>query len=126
MLTVQEMLEMRVDGATYQEIADVCGCSRQFAEQRISAYIKRMKVGARGKEFSYLEIKFKGIRGHFEVNTKETTTSFAEKVGVQPNTMRNFLKGNSNSFFSIPQIKRMCEIVGKPFEEVFEEVFKEG
>ena len=121
-MTVQDMLEMRVKGATFQEIADACGCTRQFVEQRISAYVNRMKVGLRGRAFSYLEINFKGLRKYFEQDNTETICNFAQKVGVQPGTMRNFLKGKCESYFTIPQIKQMCEIVGAPFEEVFEEM----
>ena len=37
-MTTSEMLRMRKDGATYQQIADVCGLSRQ----RVHQLIKKM------------------------------------------------------------------------------------
>lgn len=117
----QEMMKMRVDGATYQEIADRFGITRQRVYNILYEYSRKITAGARGRAFSFLEIKFKGIRQHFADNDTETTCKFSEKVGVQPCTMRNFLKGKSESYFTIPQIKRICEVVGKPFEEVFEE-----
>ena len=118
-MTAQEMLEMRISGATYQQIADACGCSKQNAQDVLSRYIKKLKSGYRSHGFYVFDIKFEGIRKHFEDNPNETITSFSKKVGVIPQTMRNFLVGATDSHFSIPQIKRICEIVGKPFEEVF-------
>ena len=70
------------------------------------------------------DIKFKAIREYFAANYKETPNSFATKVGVTPHTMRNFLLGKCNSYFNVTQIKQMCDIVGKPFEEVFCEGFE--
>lgn len=124
-MTVQEMLKMRIDGATYQEIADSCGVTRQCVQHKLKEYSKKITTGKRGRQFSIKEIKFKAIRDYFSVNETETMTSFSTKVygylGGTAATLRNFLKGKTESYFTIPQIRRMCEIVGKPFEEVFEE-----
>ncbi len=41
--------------------------------------------------------------------------------GNHSGKIRCFLKGENDSSFTIAQIRRMCEIVGKPFEETFKE-----
>jgi hypothetical protein len=125
-MTPKEMLQMRLNGATYQEIADTCGITRQAAHQAVRLYANKISSKRRGREFFLEEIKFEGIYEHFVENEEETVTSFAKSIfggsySVKVPTMRNFLRGETNSFFSISQIKRMCEICGKPFEDVFKE-----
>ena len=124
-MTVQEMLKMRIDGATYQEIADACGYTRQGVQKKLAEYSKKITGGKRGRGFSFHEIKYKGLKDWFAINETETVTTFAERVfGYESasTTLRNFLRGKNESSFTIPQIKRMCNVVGLPFEQVFEEV----
>jgi DNA-binding XRE family transcriptional regulator len=118
-MTTKEMLKMRCDGATYQEISDACGLTRQAVHLRITEYTERITKGTRGKGFCLFDIKYKAIREHFADNSKLSISAFAKAVGVNASTMRNFLTGKNASYFTIPQIRRMCEIVGKPFEDVF-------
>lgn len=118
-MTTQEMFMMRINGATYQEIADACGMSKQNVNERISRYAKRLTSGVRGHGFSISDIRFKAIREYFSKHPNESVKSFAKKVSVLPETMRNFLRGKHESYFTITQIRQMCEIVGQPFEEVF-------
>jgi hypothetical protein len=82
----------------------------------------------RGKRLDLNSIKYDAIREYFEKNENETVTSFSQKIyatewscGDRSSLVRKFIKGEQESFFTIKQIKRMCEIVGKPFEEVFKE-----
>ena len=125
-MTTQEMLKMRMDGATFDEIADAADVSRQVVQYRLKQYSNEITKCVRGSRFCVKDIKFKAIREHFMKNEQETAVSFAMKVygyaGSSAAVMRNFLKGKSESYFTIAQIKRMCEVVGKPFEQVFEEV----
>lgn len=122
----KEMLLMRLNGMTFQQIADKCGVSRQRAYQSVMAYTDRIAKGKRGRVFFYEEIIFESIREHFEKKEEETITSFAVAVfgenSKKTTTMRTFLKGETDSRFTISQIKRICEICGKPFEEVFKEI----
>lgn len=125
-MTAKEMLQMRVEGATYQQIADVCGVSRQSVHQSVKNYADKVLKGRRGKGFCYEDIKYQGIYEHFAENEKESIHSFTVAIfggdyGSKCATMRNFLTGKNNSYFTVSQIKRMCEICGKPFEEVFKE-----
>lgn len=119
----KEMLEMRMNGATYQEIANAFGMSKQCAHQIISNYCRALS-GIRGQGFDVRNIKYEGLRSYFLENYNETLSSFTEKIlGANTNskvpTMRNFLTGKHATRFSIEQIERICEVVGEPFEEVF-------
>ena len=124
-MTAKEMLQMRLDGATYQEIADICGISKQAVHESVTRYYKRVVDGKRGQNFSCEEIVYEGIYEHFMKDENESATSFSIKIfginGSRAKNIRNFITGKNNSHFTIPQIKRMCEVVGKPFEEVFKE-----
>ena len=124
-MTNKEMLEMRINGATFQEIADICGISKQDAHERINRYFKKVVNSKRGKNFTCDEIIYEGIYEHFMRDENESVTSFAVKVfgcnGSRASTTRNFITGKNETHFTINQIKKMCEIVGKPFEEVFKE-----
>ena len=121
----KEMLQMRIDGATYQEIADAYGITRQRAYQIIASYLDGLQKLTRGRGFPCEDIVYEGMFEYFSANERESLTSFAHKVlgsrGGGTATMRNFLTGRNESHFTIAQIKRMCEIVGKPFEETFKE-----
>jgi predicted DNA-binding protein YlxM (UPF0122 family) len=131
-MTNKEMLQMRLDGATYQEIADICGISRQAVHEALKFYVKKITEESRGQKFSLKTIKYQGIYDYFKKNENETVASFANKVYGRKSgscqgagKLRNFIKGDSDSYFNITQIKKMCEIIGKPFEEVFKEREKE-
>lgn len=121
----RKMLEMRMDGATYQEIGDKFNISRQGAHQIVSNYCNAI-TGVRGQGFNVRNIKYEAIRDYFLNNLEESVTSFTEKIfgsncGSKIQTMKNFLTGKSDSRFTVTQIKRICEIVGSTFEEVFKE-----
>ena len=123
-MTSAEMMKMRLEGATYQEIADKCGVSKQDVHERVNNYYKRVIGGHRGHKLNCDEIIYKGIYEHFLDNPKESVSSFSKKLygdTAQCNKIRQFIKGETESRFTIQQISKMCEIVGKPFEEVFVE-----
>lgn len=130
-MTPVEMLNKLLDGKSVEEISKDCEMTTQEIKTAISGYVNR---GCRS--IKYLEkIKYKGIYEYFKKNPFETVTGFAKKLWRKEgqhgglashiNTLRTFFLGEVESRFTIPQIKRMCEIVGKPFEEVFEERKKE-
>ena len=125
----KEMLKMLLDGASYKEIADAYGISRQCVQKTINQYVKKLAADKRGRKFELNNIKYQGIYDYFEENVNETLTSFAMKVyevdrekGLKKSvTIKNLVTGNHNVHLTLPQIKKICEIVGKPFEEVFKE-----
>lgn len=124
-MTNEEMLEMRMNGATYQEIADICGISKQRVHQKIGEYSQRIKGLRRGG--MYLEeIKYKGIYEYFKENLDVAFGRFVKGISgdisrCATEKMRRFLRGEHEVKFSVAQIKKMCEVCGKPFEEVFKE-----
>ena len=123
-MTLKDKVEARNNGATYQQIADECGISRQAVHQSVTHYDQRIKKRVRGRGFLIEKIKYKGIYEHFIDDETETLSSFTFGVygdRVHCSKMSHFLKGEHDSHFKIAQIKKLCEICGKPFEEVFSE-----
>ena len=123
-MNAKEMYEMRMNGRTFQEIADVCGISKQRVHQRVKAH-ERKVAGIRGKGFDINQIVYKGIYEHFLNDFDESLNSFCKKVkGGQE--QRHFVlafKGlitGKNARFSVSQIKAICDVVGKPFDKCFE------
>lgn len=125
-MTNAEMLKMRAEGATLQEIADKAGCSRQSVDDVVKRLAKHVLEGRRGKSLYTSEIKFQGFYEHFQNNPKESLNSFSIKVFGGHNSaaytrLRDLITGKGDPYFAFSQIKKMCEIIGKPFEEVFKE-----
>lgn len=123
-MKMNEILELRKNGATYQEIADATGCTRQWINKVILRLAPELK-GTRGNGFDIETIVYKGIYEHFKSDLHESITSFTKKVLGHTSEgsitkMREFIIGEHNSRFSIPQIKKMCDITGTTFEELFE------
>jgi hypothetical protein len=123
-INAKKMLEMRMNGATFQEIGDAFGMSKQGAHSIIITYCRQI-AGIRGKGFDVNQIKYEGIFNYFLENPGETISSFTFDIfGYYSNKvrdLRNFLIGEHEIYLNIHQIKRICEIVGRPFEEVFKE-----
>lgn len=127
-MTNKEMLEMRMNGATFQEIADKCGMSKQAVHERLKLYALKL-AGKRGKVLDINTIRYEGLYEYFLENLDESIHSFINKVydttasnkGCCTATMKRFLQGETESRFNIRQIKKICEICGMPFEEVFRE-----
>lgn len=123
-MTNETMYEMHKNGFSYQKIADVYSISRQAVHQRITSY-KRKVLGIRGQSFDINKIVYKGIYDWFCTHYNENVYSLAKKLykdnpSSRTQNFKRFLVGENNSHFSIPQMKLLCEIIGKPFEEVFE------
>lgn len=122
-LTNKELYEWRQRGATYQEMADAEGTSKQTVYMRVKAYEKKL-MGKRGNTIHLNKIVYKGFYEHFKDHINETISSFAVKVfgchAKNTQTLRVFLFGECESSFKIHQIKRMMEVTGKSFDELFE------
>ncbi len=122
-MTNEEMYAMLQNGVTYQKIADIEGISKQAVHQRMIFY-KRKVNGIRGNGFNINHIVYQGIYDWFKEQLNESISSLCKKVYgyAQASTMinfRKFLKGEQDTHFTLKQMKRLCETVGKPFEEVF-------
>lgn len=123
MLTQKELYEWRQRGATYQEMADVEGVSRQDIYMKVKSYEAKLK-GKRGREFDINKIVYKGIYEYFRDNMEVTPYSFTTDVfgyaSKKTQCVKSFLLGEHETLFKIRQIKRLMGITGKTFEELFE------
>jgi predicted transcriptional regulator len=109
---IVRMFEMRIDGATYEEIGKEFGVTRERIRQILEKNIKQPIVPV---EQTYI---YPGLR-----NWMLTNGCNANKLRNETNvckTMTGFynkLKGRSN--FSINEIKTLLSYTGLTFEEAF-------
>lgn len=115
----QQMIEMRRDGATYQEIGEKFGVSKQYVHELIGKVRKR-------KDTADLEkIIFEGIYQLFKNDEcmsyrKLATIIYGRRVEIShQNTVYQFVTGKRDSMLKIRQIKNILNYTGKSFEEVF-------
>lgn len=110
-----EILDMRLNGMTYQAIADVFGCSKQNIEQCL-------RFGAR-KRKRKLESVYPGLKKFVSKefrNLKEFSFFiYKNYTGDTPSTGCARKKLDGVSSFSIPEIISLIERSGKPFEYLF-------
>ena len=114
-MTSYEMLNERLKGKTYREIGEMCGSSRQNVQSRIKNLVS-------GK---FNRIFYKGIYDYFIENETETFETFADKINENQTLMNSsalirFICGKRKSV-TMDVITKICEVIGKPFEETFKE-----
>ena len=114
-MTTREMLNEHLKGKTYCEIAEMCGMSKQNVHNRI----KRLISGR------FNRIVYKGIYDYFLENENETFGSFTEKINQNETIMYHkdlidFICGRRKKV-TMNVINKICEVIGKPFEETFKE-----
>lgn len=117
------MFEMRKSGATYQAIADSCGISKQAVYQRIYHYVRKQN-GIRGKGFDINKIPYQGLYDWFNENVGESVSSLCDKVfgnncKNRCYKFRYFIIGKHDSAFKVEHLKKLCEVTGKSFEDLF-------
>ena len=122
-MTNQEIYEMYQKGYTYREIGELCGISKQAIHQRLYLFQRKLN-GIRGHNFDINKIVYQGIYDWFNEHYDENISSLSAKLYASTNAsryeaLRRFLIGENDTFFSIKRIKKLCEVIGKPFEEVF-------
>ncbi len=124
-LTNKELYEWRQRGATYQEMADAEGISRQAVHQKVKAHERKL-MGKRGRinGFNINKIVYKGIYEYFRDNVDETVYGFTQKVfghsQQKIQCVKRFLLGESESLFKVHHVPNMMEATGKSFDELFE------
>lgn len=122
-MSCRQMVKMRLDGYTYQKIADELGVSRQCVHEKLKKYDKKL-LGMRGKGFDINTIIYKGFYEHFRDDEYESLTSFEHKVfgghGHHTFSIKKFIIGEHESRFTVKHIKKMMEVTGKSFDELFE------
>lgn len=113
-MTSCEMLEERLNGKTYREIGEMCGISRQAVQIRIKSLLN-------GRDYN--KIVYRGVQEYFVskrgMNWRKMTDEInRDECLISCATLAKFLRGES-ARISIKAIVRICEIVGKPFEQTF-------
>ena len=115
----QQMIEMRRDGATYQEIGDRFGITRQAVFDRIGRVTKRRD------NVDLEKIIYEGIYQMFKNDEYMTYSKLAFIVygtrvnrGRQ-NTVYQFVTGKLGTMLKIRWINNILKYTGKPYEEVF-------
>lgn len=111
-----EMIEMRINGCTFQEIADKYGVSKQYVQQSITN-IARTKRGARTTSIDmcvYSNLKMWMEENGIHLCTLNKilgkSSSGAGRIGEK-------LRGESD--FKISEIKAILKESGKTFEYMF-------
>ena len=104
-----EIFTMRLDGNSYQEIADKKGKSKQYIQQALTSIVNPRKQAIKGVKYPY-------ILGWLHDNECSISV-FAEKIGISGTGLRQKLKGERE--FKIAEIKKICEITELSFEDVF-------
>lgn len=122
MTTEQKLkaVEMRLNGATLQEIANEFGCSRQYINQEFKKIYQSITTN-RIQKIS--RIIYKGIANWLLDNEKNVST-LASMVyeNYTPRKGTYFyekLCGKHN--LNMKEIKKILEVTGMTFEECFEE-----
>lgn len=113
-MTSREMLEERLNGKTYREIGEMCGISKQAVQDRINNLLN-------GR--SYSKIIYRGVYEYFASKRGMNWHKITDEVNrdeclISRTTLTKFLRGET-AHISINVIIRLCEIVGKSFEETF-------
>ena len=106
---IMEIVKMRLDGATLQEIAVKRGCSRQNIEQ----ILKRIKTGAGTSE---RKIIYPGLRAWMAENWC-SVSKLADACGIIRQTMYVYLSQAGR--MKIGAVQRILNYTGLTFEEAF-------
>lgn len=122
---IQEMVDLRKSGKTYQEIADMYGVSKQHIHKIISD-VCRLNDITRKYSFDIENIVYEGVYELFANDKRMTITKLSKIIyGValpthnEKEKVRRLILGQGESNFSIRNINNVLDYAGKPFEEVF-------
>ena len=115
---------MILNGASFAEIADKFGVSRQYVQM----YYTRRKAGGRSYR-SCDKVVYAGIADFMRENhlsiTRFARMVYKEPTSAQIQSLRNVLIGQT---YHVPlaTVGAILRCIGKPFEEAFSPVEKEG
>lgn len=102
---------MLVDGATYQEVADELGVSKQYINMKFGNYFNR-------RSSSIEKCIYVGIR-KFLAENNLNAAKLAEAVGTNAGHMSKILQGKNSPSKKI--IDKILEYTGLTYEEAFRE-----
>lgn len=116
----EEMIELREQGLNYRQISEIYHISRQ----RVHSIIGKEK--SRKNNADIERIVYKGIYDYLTENPKISLNTLYRKISSNytSNQMRNFrvflMNTSDRGKLTIRQIKKLIEITGKSFDELFE------
>ena len=105
-----EVFKMRLDGFTYQEIAEKFGVSKQYINQMLQSAIGERRNKTVNK------IVYPNIANWLK-NNECSISEFAIRVGMKRPTLDGKLHGRRK--FNSDEIKRILDVTGMKFEECF-------
>ena len=113
----------REQGKTYQEIGEMYNVSKQYVASSIKKFERLSGTRVRKNNYNIEKIAYKGIYQLFENDSTMTIAKLSRMIcgyssGVA-NRINCLIKGEDTRL-SIKEIKKLIEITGKPFEELFE------
>ena len=114
--TLIKICTMRIDGYTYQEIADELECSRQNIQQTIQNIISETKSRCYSK--SIYPNLMREIRTNYD-----TLTDFAKASGVDYRRLQSMLTGRVK--VSITEVIAICKLFDKDVAYLFEKKTEE-
>ena len=103
-----EVFKMRLDGFSYQEIAEKFGVSKQYINQMLQNVISERRNKAVNK------IVYPNIANWLKDNDC-SISEFAIRVGIRRSILYNKLYGRNK--FNSDEIKRILDVTGMKFEE---------
>ena len=103
-----EVFKMRLDGFTYQEIAEKFGVSKQYINQMLQSAIGERRNKTLDK------IVYPNIANWLK-NNECSISEFAIRVGIKRSTLDSKLYGRNK--FNSDEIKRILDVTGMKFEE---------
>ena len=113
-----DMVNMRSNGCTLQQIADKYGVSRQFVQQSILNFKKR---DGKLREIPLYDCIYPNLK-KWMIENEITLTELSEMVGLNSastNSITSRLNGVRD--FKISEVKTILEESGKTFEYMFME-----
>ncbi len=112
-----EAFTMRLDGMSYQAIADKYGVSKQYIQQLLIGGSRRNQVGKWAKEFVYPNLYKYMISNDFR-----SLKSFKEHLGLGVSLSRFSERCKGELDFKIDEIYKIIDVTGMSFEEAFRKV----
>ena len=118
----QDVITMRENGYTYNEIARVMGCSIKTVARVIIEADQEEHINAHGRKGmrNTMKIRNQIIRDVVE-RRNYTYNDLARLIGCSDTTLDRLLDNDPNTRLTIKQMKRICYICNNQFEEVFED-----
>lgn len=117
---VEKAIQLRADGMTYTDIADVLGVSRQRVWQKLNDVNARERAGGK----VYDSIPYNGLYEMFQSDKTLTIPQFCREcfgTGTHTFTMKiyNLLSGK-DGHLTVGQTRKLLKYSGKTWEELFE------